>query len=236
VVATVAYSDEPAAASRLPRIGDSEAIDLERLILLRPDVVVVWPSGNSAPQLARLRGMGLPLYGQQVDRLADLAPALRRLGVLTGRSASAELAAARVEQQLRLLRMSFASQKSVSVLLQVWSHPVYTVGGRQLLTDVLAVCGARNVFADLPEAGPAVSIEAVLARDPQVIVAAGPAEAAASWLAEWRAYPTLSAVRSQNLIAFSDPRLTRLGPSVLPATAALCEALGRARAATVPRG
>ena len=108
--------------------------------------------------------------------------------------------------------------KPVSVLLQIWDRPIYTVGGKHLMSDALRLCGARNVFADLKEAAPVVDIEAVIARNPDMIIAAAPPGAAAGWLAAWRAFRPLKAVRTGTLIAFEDQRLTGLGPSALDAT------------------
>ncbi len=83
VIATVEFSDAPAEARKIPRIGDSNAIDIERVVALRPDVVVVWEGGNNVAQVNRLERLGVPLYRHKVERLADLPVALRRLGALT---------------------------------------------------------------------------------------------------------------------------------------------------------
>ena len=228
-IATVDFSDDPPAARAVPRIGDSNAIDLERLILLHPDVVVVWPGGNNPAQIAQIAALGFPLYRQQLDSLADLGPSLRRLGMLAGTRAGADAAAERLERQLADLRREFASRARVRVLLQVWDHPLYTIGGKQLLSDALRLCGAENIFDDLSVPGPAVTLEAVVARDPAAIVAAAPASSAREWLSDWRRFPHLRAVRADNLIVFEDQRLTRLGPSILPATRALCGVIEQAR-------
>ena len=229
VIATVDFAEDPPAARAVPRIGDSNAIDLERLTLLHPDVVVVWPGGNNPAQIAQIAALGFPLYRQQLDSLADIGPSLRRLGELAGTRAAANAAADRVELELADLRRQFASRARVRVLLQVWNHPIYTVGGSQLLSDALRVCGAENIFGDLNVPGPAVTLEAVVARDPAAIVAAAPVSSAREWLDDWRKFPHLRAVRAGNLIVFEDQRLTRLGPSILPATRALCGVIEQAR-------
>jgi len=82
LIATVQYSSEPAAARAVPRIGDVAAIDLERLVALRPQVVIAWPAGGNPAQRAKIAALGIPLYQQQVARLSDLPGSLRRLGVL----------------------------------------------------------------------------------------------------------------------------------------------------------
>jgi iron complex transport system substrate-binding protein len=232
VVATVEYSDVPPAAQRVARIGDAMAIDLERLVRLHPDVVVAWPSGGNPAQREKIARLGIPVYAQQTQRLADLAPSVRRLGALAGTDAAAEQAARAIEARLASLRQTYAgadggAARHPSVLLEVWNRPIYTVGGRHLMSDALELCGARNVFADLPEAGPVVDVEAVIARDPDIIVAAGPPGESAGWLADWKRFASLAAVRNDRLVAFEDQALSRLGPSVLDATEALCRAIAR---------
>lgn len=227
IVATVQYADVPEQAKRIPRIGDVTAFDIERLISLHPDVAVVWPGGGNAPQTERLRQLGIPVYQQQINRLSDVAASLRRLGVLTGTHEAADRAAQDLEQRLNRLEEQFVRSpksqgKPPSALLQIWNKPVYTVGGSQVMSDSLRVCGVRNAFGDLRDLAPAVDVEAVIARNPDIIIAAAPPGEAAAWLAEWRRFPSLSAVRTGRLIPFEDDRLSRLGPSVVAATEALC--------------
>jgi iron complex transport system substrate-binding protein len=232
VVATVEYADQPQAARRVPRIGDSSAIDMERLVVLKPDVVVYWPGGNNPAQIAQLRRLGFTLYGQQVNRLGDLSISLQRLGLMTGTAALARQRADQIEQQLAQLRQRYSQRPPVSALLETWNQPLYTVGGRHLMSDALALCGAVNVFADLAQLSPAVQVEAVITRDPQLIIAAAPPGEGPQWLAAWRKFPALKAVRSGHLLDFEDQALSRLGPSVVDATANLCAQIDGAR---VPR-
>lgn len=229
VIATVEYSDQPPAALRVPRIGDASAIDLERLVALRPDVVVAWPGGGNPAQRAKIVTLNIPIFDHQVVRLADLPNSLERLGALTGTPQVAARAAGELAAQLAALTQRYAVRGTTrhSVLLQVWNRPIYTVGGRQLMSDALSVCGARNVFADLPEASPLVNIEAVIARNPDIIVVAAPPGEGAAWVADWQRFPMLAAVRAHRVVPFEDQGLSRLGPSVVPATASLCELLAR---------
>jgi iron complex transport system substrate-binding protein len=229
LIATVEYSDEPPAARRVPRIGDVATVDLERLVALKPDVVIAWPAGGNPAQRARIAALHIPVYEQQVLRLADIPPSVRRLGTLAGTEPQARRAAHDIEMRLAALKATYAAGASggPSVLLQVWNRPIYTVGGRHLMSDALTVCGARNVFADLPEAGPVVDTEAVIARNPDIILAAAPPGEGAAWLADWKRFPTLAAVRGGRLVAFEDQALSRLGPSVIGATEALCRAIAR---------
>ncbi len=233
VIATVEYSDEPPAARRVPRIGDVAAVDMERLVALHPDVVVLWAGGGNPAQREKIAALRIPIYEQQVARLADIPPAVRRLGTLAGTSVAAERAAGTLEARLAALTYTYGARAGTrpSVLLQVWNRPIYTVGGKHLMSDALAICGARNVFADLPEAGPVVDMESIIARDPDIIIAAAPTGEGSAWVADWMQLKSLSAVRSRRVVAFEDQALSRLGPSVIGATENLCRTL-----ASVSRG
>jgi iron complex transport system substrate-binding protein len=231
VVATVEYSNDPPRARLVPRIGDAAAIDMERLVALHADIVVVWPKGGNPAQIAAVERVGLPVYREQVDAFSEFSGSLRRLGTLAGTPAAAEQAAHALDETLAALAHRYASRPPVTVLLQIWDRPIYTVGGRHLISDSLRLCGARNVFAELQEAAPVVDIEAVIARNPDMIIAAAPPGAATVWLAEWQPFATLQAVRTGRVIPFEDQRLTGLGPSALTATAALCQLIDAKRAA-----
>jgi iron complex transport system substrate-binding protein len=231
LIATVQYSSEPAAARAVPRIGDVAAIDLERLVALRPQVVIAWPAGGNPAQRAKIAALGIPLYQQQVARLSDLPGSLRRLGVLAGTAAVAERAATALETRLATLERTYGAATAggprPTVLLQVWNRPIYTVGGRHLMSDALELCGARNLFADLSEPGPIVDTEAVIARNPDIILAAAPPGEGAAWVADWQRFPSLAAVRHHRVVAFENQALSRLGPSVLDATEELCRTIAR---------
>jgi iron complex transport system substrate-binding protein len=238
LIATVEFSDQPAAAKRVPRIGDVTAIDMERLVALHPDLVVAWPGGGNPAQIEKITQLGIPIYRQQVNRLADLPGSLRRLGALTSDESTAEQAARALSAELaRITREYGGSGHSATVLLEVWNRPIYTVGGGHLMSDALTSCGVRNVFEDLKELGPVISTEAVIARNPDIIVASAPPGEGASWLAEWKRFGSLNAVRTGRLVAFEDQGLNRLGPSVVQATEALCKALAATgNASRGPRG
>lgn len=234
LVATIEYSDQAAADSELPKIGSVDAIDIERLIALRPDVVVVWPGGNNPAQIATIERLGLPVYRQEAVTLGGMGASLRRLGKLTGTSGVADRAAGALEARLASLRKAYSKpgQALPTAFLEVWDRPLYTVGGKELMSDALQVCGLRNVFADLPQRAPAIGIEAVLARNPDIIIAAAPPGQGASWLAEWRRFPSLRAVRTGRLMDFEDQRLSGLGPGIIDATAALCRKVAALEAKT----
>lgn len=223
LVATIEYSGQPASEKALPKIGTASAIDMEQLIAARPDVVVVWPDGNNPVQIANIERLGIPIYRQETVTLDGIGGSLRRLGRLAGTNAAADRAANALEEKLAALRQAFGRVRHPpTVLLEVWDRPLYTVGSKELMSDALRVCGTRNVFADLPQRAPAIGLGAVIARNPDIIIAAAPPGRGAAWLAQWQRFPFLRAVKTGRLLAFEDERLSGLGPGIVDATAELC--------------
>jgi iron complex transport system substrate-binding protein len=225
VVGTSVYSDEPEAAKSIERIGDSHSFDLERVLALHPDVVVVWSGGTSLTQVARLQRVGLPIYHHHLTRLNDIPDSLRRLGALAATEARAQAVAADLAQRIAALRERYQTGTS-SVLIQIWDRPIYTVGRNEIVSDIIEACGYRNAYQDLADAAPAITIESVLSRNPDIILALTPDQNAANdWIGQWQAFKSLKAVRTGRVLAWSDPRLTGFGPGTVAAAEALCRRL-----------
>lgn len=229
LIGTIAHSHEPAEAARIPVIGDAETLDFERLVAMRPSVVVVAVDVVQRMRIDRIRSLGIPVYQVHVTQLAGMAGSVRRLGLLAGTGPAADAAAASLDRELQALRTRHQGRERVRVLYQIWDRPIYTVGGRHVITDALRLCGATNIFEELGTAAPAVTRESVLARNPQLIIASAPAGPAGEWLNEWRHFPSLSAAKNGRLVAYTDERIDRMGPSVIAATADLCALIDRAR-------
>jgi iron complex transport system substrate-binding protein len=229
LVGTIAHSKEPAEAASVPVVGDAETFDFERLLALRPTVVVVAVDVVQRVRIDRIRALGIPVYEVHVTSLALMPESVRRLGELAGTAEAAGKRADELRAELDALAERYRGRAPLRVLYQIWDRPIYTIGGRHVITDALRVCGARNVFAELYTAAPAVTREAVLARNPELVLVSAPPASAAEWVAEWRKFPSMSAVRSGNLVPWTDERMDRMGPSVIEATASLCEAIDRAR-------
>ncbi len=229
VVATVDYSDYPPEAARLPRVGGYSRLDLEAIVAYQPDLVVVWASGNPRDLVTRLAALGIPVYRSQPARLEDIPRTLRNLAELAGDPAAGEAAAEAFTQRMALLASRYSHRPPVRVFYQIWDRPLRTVGGQQILSDVMRLCGGTNVFGHLELLAPTVSVEAVLAANPEVIVASGMGEERPDWLDAWRAWPMLTAVRAENLVFIPPALLQRPTPRLLDGAERLCAALEEAR-------
>ena len=229
VVGTVDYSDYPAAAKRIARIGGFSRFDLEAIVALRPDLVIGWQTGNSAAQLERLRAVGLPVFVTQPNRIEDVAADLERLGRLAGSEVPARAAAAAFRERLEALKNRYSGLPSVRTFYQVWNQPIMTVGGEQIISDAIRICGGTNVFGRLPGMAPTVSEEAVIAANPEAIVASGMGEARPDWVDYWRRWPQIAAAARNNLFFVPPDLIQRHTPRLLDGTERLCEALDTAR-------
>ncbi|RQH08433.1 cobalamin-binding protein [Paraburkholderia dinghuensis] len=233
LVGAVSYSDYPGAAKRVPRVGDSLALDLERIAALKPDLIVVWQHGNTDQQIDRLRDLHIPLFFSEPRRLDDIATSLTRLGVLLDTSPTAQTAAQAFRRDIAQLRMRYANRAPVRVFYQVWNQPLMTLNGEHMVSAVIGLCGGRNVFAALKPLVPTVSTEAVLAANPDAIVTSSQGATAPEHplptLESWRAWPALSAVKHGNLFSVDGDLLTRPAPRIAQGAAQLCEDLDQAR-------
>jgi len=233
LVGAVSYSDYPPEAKQLPRVGDNKALDLERIVALKPDLIVVWRHGNAQAQLERLRELHIPLFFSEPHQLDDVAVTLTRLGALLGTSSAADAAANAYRQEIARLRARYAGRPPVSVFYQVWDQPLMTLNGTHMLSDVITLCGGRNVFAKLEPLVPTVSTEAVLAANPEAIVTASAGatqpDTPLPQLDKWRAWPGLKAAARNNLFAIDGDLINRPAPRLAQGAAQLCEDLEVAR-------
>ena len=227
IVATVEYSDHPDAARTIPRIGDAFRVDLERLVALRPDAVLVWESGNPAPTIERIRALRLPVVAFQTQRLEHVATALREIGRLAGTSEIAERAASDYERRIQQLRDQYRDRAPVRVFIEVDDQPLYTVNGQQIISEIVELCGGRNVFADLNEFAPAIGIEAVIAANPQAIISTDDTVPDAA--AEWQRWRHIEAVRIGNVYTLRSDDIARATTRLTVAAESVCRTLDTAR-------
>ena len=230
VVGTVEYSNYPPAAQRIARIGDSAQLDLERIVALKPDLIVVWQYGNAQRQLDKLLRLGIPVYYNEPRRLADIARAIEQLGRLAGTDTVALPVARAFVARAAELRQRYAGRAPVTVFYQIWDKPLMTVNGDHLISDVIRLCGGRNVFDGLKLLTPEISIEAVLAADPEAIGGVTAEAGQAGNLDGWKQWPRLQAVARDNLFVIHADIISRNTPRVLDGAEQLCGQLDTARA------
>jgi iron complex transport system substrate-binding protein len=229
VVGVLATSDWPPEVAGKPRVGDSRALDLERIVALAPDLVVTWPFAAPA-QVGPLVARGVPVFIANPATIDGIAVDLERLGTLAGTLPIATARAAELRARLARLQARYAGARTVRVFYEIWNAPLYTIGGDHLISQALRVCGGENVFAALTLPAPGVSVEAVLAAQPQAILAGADGAVRPAWLDDWKRWPMLPAVARGNLYTVDANLLHRAGPRFVDGVEMLCATLAEARA------
>ena len=229
LVGVVSYSNFPDEAKNVPEVGTYNAFSLEQVLALNPDLVVMWGSGNGMQTLSKFEALGIPVYVSELRQLSDVPKSIRNLSQLAGTPAIGEAEASRIETELNALHRRYGEKRSLSVLYQIWNDPLQTVNGEHLISEIIALCGGHNVFGDASSLAPRVSIESVLLRDPDAIVASGMGEARPEWLDQWRAYPSLTAVADEALFFVNPDHLQRPSARIVLGAQSLCQQLDQIR-------
>lgn len=201
-------------------VGGYGQLDMERLLSLRPDLILLWPGSVGVAQRDQLKRLNIPTFTAEPKNLTQLVDQVEGVATALNRAERGRELVARLRARLEQLRQQYAREQPLRVFYQVWDRPLYTVGGGQIISDALALCGALNVFADLSLPAPQVSVESVLQRNPDVIIAGTQAQ-----LDAWKAWPQLEAVKQGRLLLLADKGLERPSGQMIEATARLCEQL-----------
>ena len=228
LLATVEYSEYPEAAARLPRVGDAFRLDLERIVALKPDLVVAWQSGNPQQAVARLQALGIPTWTIEIRAPEDIANTLEWFGLATDHREAAQKAARNVREQLQALTEGYSGLPPVRYFYQVAAHPLFTINGKHLIAQSFSLCGGVNVFADETVLAPQVSREAVIAANPDVLFApAIPGEP--DPLADWLQWTRVTAVELNQLYTLPADEISRATPRMLDAVATGCRLMHQGR-------
>jgi len=242
LVGTVDYSDYPAEARKVLRIGSNQSLDLERIASLGPDLALVWSNGNSARQLEQLAKLGIPLFYLAPRHIQDIPGELERVGQLAGTGTIAHAAAERFRARYASLRARYAERPEVRVFYQVAFNPLLTINDQQIISDAIHLCGGSNVFGKESMLVPKLSTESVVAANPDVILtshwdaedhASGSAVRAPEGpgLKMWTQFSTMKAARTGQLWLVPGDLISRQGPRILDGAQAICTALDEVRKA-----
>jgi len=233
VVGVVAHSDYPPAAATLPQVGTHTRVDLEAVAALKPDLVIAWQSGNRDTHLERLTALGIPVYVNEPRSLEAVAQSLAQFGRLAGTEATADAAAAAFRQRRAALAARYRERPPVRLFYQIWDQPLMTINDQQVISDAIRLCGGVNVFGGLEQLAPHISTEAVLAANPEAIIASGMADARPEWLDQWKRWPGLKATAAGNLFFIPPDLIQRHTPRLLDGAERLCGQLEEVRAKRV---
>jgi iron complex transport system substrate-binding protein len=221
LVATVEYSDFPEEVTAVPRVGDAFRIDVERIVSLKPDLVIAWDSGNPRQATEQLQSLGIPVWFLEIREPEEIASTLIKIGEASGQIETAEIAASEFTQKLQSLTTHYASQPEQRYFYQIAERPLFTINGAHLIARGLRLCGGRNIFADEPGLAFQVSYESVIVANPDVLFAPQQ-ESMENPLQTWQEWPGMKAVQSGALFLLPADEISRATPRWLDAIEIAC--------------
>ncbi len=166
-VAGVDFCDWPPAANKLPRVGSYIGLNPEAVARLAPTLVLAFTEGD--PALIWAREHGIKTYASHPQSLAEVLADIRTIGRLAGHARQANALAAKLAERIRALAQKAPKQR-LRAFYEIWPQPLITAGGTSFISEILARAGFANIFADLKDDAPRVSLEAVIRRHPAVII------------------------------------------------------------------
>lgn len=229
VVAVVSYSDYPPEAKQVASVGSHTRIDLEALVSLAPDLVIGWVTGNPAEQLETVEMLGVPVFYIEPHTVDGVASAIERLARLAGTETTGQGIANGFRQQMASLENQYGHRPPVRMFYQVWDEPLMSVNDQHLIGQVIRLCGGTNVLGQQPRLVPRLNDEAVLAADPEAIVAGGMGEENRHWLTHWEQYPHLRAVTNNHMFFVPPSLIQRPTPRLAQGAEILCDQLESVR-------
>jgi iron complex transport system substrate-binding protein len=238
IVGVSSYDRFPPAVNRLPRVGGLIDPNVERLLSLKPDLVLVYDTQTDVKQ--QLARAGIPMFPYVHRGLSDITQTLRALGERVGARAAADAAAARIEQQLASIKARVAGRPRPRTLLVFEREAgalrgVNASGGIGFLHDLLELAGGVDVMADINRESVSMSTEMILARAPDVILELryGDSLQRSDLDAErrvWNAVPAVPAIRNNRVYLLGGDEFVVPGPRIVLAAERFAQALhGEAR-------
>ena len=222
LVGVVDHSDFPNQAKQITRIGGASSFSLEKILSLSPDLVIVWASAAKNSIVEKLTSLSIPVYVDNPRTLVDIARSIRDFGLLTGQVEKSTTVANNYLLEVQSLRNQYQRVDDITVLYEVWNNPLQTINRKHIISDIITLCGGKNVFGDTLSLAPKVNIEAVINRNPDIIVSSNTSNQQ-QWLDYWLAWPVLRAVRHRRLYVIDPDLIQRHTVRILTGTKILCD-------------
>lgn len=229
IVGTVEYADYPESAKAIPRIGSYHGIQIEQVLALKPDLVVAWRSGNKAADLAKLESLRLRIFYTLPKNIGQIGDELTALGELTGQEKEAKAAVEALNTRYQALKDQYSNRESVSVFYQLWHDPLRTVGQGSWIDGMITDCGGHNLFHEAESDYPMVALDAVIVKNPQVIVIPHHSGEVGAKAELWKKWPEIDAVRLKQIHILNGDLLHRYSVRALDGLQQLCEVIDSAR-------
>jgi vitamin B12 transport system substrate-binding protein len=227
LIAVSEYSDYPEQAKSIERVSNYQGFKLERIVALKPDLILVWPAGNPMREVEKLEKFGFSLHYSTTQSLSDIADNIEALSQYADDPSIGQQAAYDFRQKLNSAKRRYTTDVAVSYFYQLSEKPIITVARNNWPSVVFEFCGGQNVFEKSPVPYPQVSIEQVIVRQPQAIFTSEHAIANGNMWDKW--HSQLPAVEQGHLWSLTSDWLNRPTPRTLLAVEEVCQRLQQVR-------
>ena len=229
IIGSTEYADYPEEAKNIPRIGGYSGVQIERVLELKPDLIIAWKGGNRAQDIEQMQALGLPVYLSITKKLDDIPKEMLALGKKLGLQQKAKASALAFNTQLAQLREANQTKTPVTIFYQLWSEPLRAVSAGSWINELLTGCGGVNIFDDASLDYPLVSIETVLIGKPEVIIIPSQHGSQAGDGDKWAPWPEIPAVKNKQIHFINGDILHRFSGRILQGMQAVCDVLDQAR-------
>ena len=228
IIGVVSYSDFPQQAKQIPSVGSSNSLDLEKIINLKPDLIIAWKSGNPYKQIEKLKLLGYPVFISEPQILEGIASNIKRYGLLSGNIKISQQQSQLFLTGINKLKRQYQDKSTISVFVQIWDKPIMTIGSQHIISQVIQLCGGKNIF-DSSDITLTPDIESIIQHKPELILSTGMASIAKNWLKRWENWTMIPAVKNNHLYSTNPDLLVRHSPRLLQGAKNVCQLLDKAR-------
>ena len=223
IVGTLDYADYPQEATKIERIGGYNGISIEKLLMLKPDMVIAWKSGNQAEDLAQIKRLGIELYLSDPRFIEGVASEILKLGQITGHIEQSKKVAETFTAKLNAIKVTQKDKTTLTGFYQLWPEPMMTVSKNTWINQLIETCQVTNVFANSDTDYPQISIENVIVTKPQVIIIPDEKSKRVMPTVNWQQWPEIPAVKYEQFISVNADLLHRFTPRMLDGLAQMCD-------------
>lgn len=223
LIAASDYSDYPEQAEKLERVASWQGLKLERILTLKPDLVLSWRGGNPQKSLDQIAGFGIEVFYSDPDSIQAIADNLNKLAEYSPHPEQAHAAAAKILAERQTLKQQYnnTGKAPVRVFLQFSNQPLFSTSGKTIQSEIVSLCGGSNIFADSPVPWPQVSREQVLTRNPQAIIISGSEQQVRNVKTFWHGQLDVP------VITVPENWFNRSGPRIMLAAEVICQKLSK---------
>lgn len=229
IVATVDYADYPAEALNIPRVGGYYGLQMERILELKPDLIIAWKSGNRAEDIKKLKQLGLPIAYSESGKVADVATELIQFGELTGLTEQASKSANEFQQMLTSIKSTYQRKTPIKGFYQLWPQPMRTVNKNTWIHELMMMCGIENVFADASTDYPQIGVENVVVSKPELIILPDEKSKTPQPKINWQPWSVIPAVKNDAFITVNADLIHRFSKRMLLGLEDMCKQTDRVR-------